>query len=139
MWAQTKTCAVPTSVKDEKYIPGQVWSYKAREGEEHSILTILRVESTPKLGVIIHVRIDGIQFKNCTGGPAPQHLGHAPFNKDAIDKSVIKLLRTEAVLPDYADGYQDWLSHCGGVYTISVAKMIDLDEATFSSALGCKA
>lgn len=139
LWAEDKTCSIPTSVKDEKFVPGQVWSYKTRHGEELSTLTILRVESTPKLGTIVHVRIDGIRFKSCNGGSGPEHLGHAPFNKDALEMSVTKLLRTESQIPNYAEGYQEWLSHCGGIYTISVAEVIALDDATFRAGSGCKA
>lgn len=136
--AQKQACESPVAVKDEKYAPGQVWSYKARPGESASTVTILRVETLPKVGVVIHVRVDGIQFKNCTGGPAPNQIGHAPFTKQAIDQSVLRLLRTDSTIPDYETGYQDWLTHCGGVYTIEVAKMVDVDDATFSAGLGCK-
>ncbi len=43
----------PKEVSDEKYKPGQVWSYKTRTNESESTLTILRVE-----------KIDG----TCTSG-----------------------------------------------------------------------
>ena len=51
-------------------------------------------ETLPKVGVIVHVRIDGVQLKNCKGGPAPTTIEHAPFTKIAIDKSVGRQLRT---------------------------------------------
>jgi hypothetical protein len=35
--------------------------------------------------------------------------------------------------------YDDWLAHCGGVYTISVANVLDADDYTFQSGLGCDA
>jgi hypothetical protein len=69
--ADAKQCTVPQPEVDSTYTPGQVWSYNTRPGEASSTVTILRVERTPKLGVIVHVRIDGVQFKNCKGGPAP--------------------------------------------------------------------
>jgi hypothetical protein len=137
--AQKEPCAVPAPAKDDKYVPGQVWSYKTRPGESLSTVTILRVESLPKAGVVIHVRIDGIQFKNCTGGPAPSRIEHAPFARKAIDESTTRLLRTESAVPDHEVGYQDWLVHCGGVYTIGLAQMVDVDDAAFNAGLGCKA
>jgi hypothetical protein len=125
-------------VVDSTYKPGQVWSYKTRPGEGSSTITVLRVESTPKLGVIVHVRIDGFQFKKCDGGPGPSTMEHAPFAKAAIDKSVLRLLRTETEVPDYKDGYGDWLSHCGGVYTIGVAEMLTTTNEAFKSGSNCQ-
>jgi hypothetical protein len=133
-----RKCAEPQAVADTTYRPGQVWSYKTRPGEGSSTITVLRVESLPTLGVIVHIRIDGFQFKNCSGGPAPTTVQHAPFSKAAIDKSVTRLLRSFSELPAYQAGYEDWLAHCGGVYTISIAEMIDADDATFNTANGCK-
>jgi hypothetical protein len=130
-------CAQPQPVSDQTYKPGQVWTYNARPGEAESTITILRVESTPKLGVIVHVRIDGFHLKNCSGGPSPTTQQHAPFAKAAIDKSVVKLLRTDSEIPDYEQGYNNWLSHCGGVYTISVAEMLDVNEKTFNKGMNC--
>lgn len=49
---------------------GQTWHYNARHGEEKSTLSVLKVESLPK-GIIIHIRVDGIRLRNCTGGPEP--------------------------------------------------------------------
>ena len=51
---------MPVVVSDSTYRPGQVSSYKARPGERSSTVTILRVETLPKAGVIVHVRIDGV-------------------------------------------------------------------------------
>jgi hypothetical protein len=115
-----------------------VWSYKTRPSEGLSTVTILRVETSPKVGVIVHVRIDGVQFKNCKGGPAPTTIDHAPFTKIAMDKSVSRQLRTVSELPEFEAGYKDWLAHCGGVYTVSVAEMVDVNDATFNAGLGCK-
>jgi len=135
--ADEPKCWQPQAVVDPIYKSGQVWSYKTRPGEESSTITILRVESTPKLGVIVHVRIDGFQFKDCEGAPGPTKMEHAPFAKAAIDKSVLRLLRTESKVPDYTDGYGDWLSHCDGVYTISVAEMLTATNEAFKSGSGC--
>jgi hypothetical protein len=136
--ADTRKCAAPQPTVDSTYSPGQVWSYKSRPSEGSSTVTILRVETSPKVGVIVHVRIDGVQFKNCKGGPAPTTIDHAPFTKIAMDKSVSRQLRTVSELPEFEAGYKDWLAHCGGVYTVSVAKMVDVDDATFNAGLGCK-
>ncbi len=136
--AQTHTkCAVPQDATDTKYSPGQVWSYKTRESEGSSTITILRVETLPKIGRVIHIRIDGINIRNCSGGPSLHVIEHAPFNKDAIDRSVLKLVDQRENLPNYEAGYSDWRAHCGGVYTISVAEMLAVDEQTFNAGMNC--
>lgn len=137
MALEDRKCAVPTASTDSKYSPGQIWEFKGRPGENASRVTVLRIETLPKIGTIIHVRIDGIQFKNCTGGPAPTSIEHAPFSKDALDTSVIRLIRSGTELPEYMAGYRDWLAHCGGVYTISLAEAVNADDITFNAGLGC--
>ena len=87
-------------VTDPKYKPGQVWSYQTRPGEDASTLTVLRVEEAPEKKRIVHIRVDRIQLKNCAGGPGPDTAGHMPFAREALDASVIKVLRTGDV-PDY--------------------------------------
>jgi hypothetical protein len=108
-------CPATKPTTDEKYSPGQVWSYKARPGEAASTVTILNVESLPKLGEIIHIRIDGIALKNCSGGPSPNNIAHTPFSRDAIENGVTRLVKVDPDLPDFQEGYKDWRDHCGGV------------------------
>lgn len=101
-------------------------------------MTILRIETLPKIGEILHVRVDGVQFRNCAGVDAPNHIADAPFSRAAIEKSVTALRRQLHDLPEYEEGYEYWRAHCGGVYTIGVAEMVDVDDQTFNSNLGCK-
>jgi hypothetical protein len=136
--AKEKTCATPEPAKDPKFHPGQVWAYKTRHGEEASFLTILKVESLPRIGTIIHVRVDKVRLRNCTGGPEPDKFEHMPFTRDAIELSVTKLITETSEIPDYKDGYDEWRKACGGVYTISVAQAVEVAEATFSKGIGCE-
>ena len=85
--AGDKNCTAPKPAQDSKIHPGQVWQYKTRTGEEKSVLTILRVESLPK-GIIIHIRVEGVRLRNCTGGPEPDKFEHMPFAREAIEHSV---------------------------------------------------
>ena len=137
--AHNTNCAAPERASDPEFHEGQVWSYKPRVGEGCFTVTVLRVENVGKIGVVIHVRIDGIRFGNCTGGPAPTSIAHAPFAKAALAQSVTRLLKTLPTMPDYMNGYKEWVAHCGGAYTISVAEMVKLDDRTFSAGLGCSA
>jgi hypothetical protein len=134
-----RSCVKPEAAQDQKFHPGQVWQYKTRPGEADSFLTILKVESLPKFGIIIHVRVDKIRLKNCTGGPEPEQIAHMPFARDAIERSVTKLVKEKSDIPSFQDGYDEWSKACGGVYTITVAEVVQANQATFSSGLGCPA
>ncbi|MGA8938961.1 MAG: hypothetical protein WB439_07340 [Acidobacteriaceae bacterium] len=131
-----RPCAATTPASDTKFTVGQVWSFKSRDFEPDATLTILKIESLPKVGEIVHVRIDGIRLRNCSGRQEPTSIEHAPFTRDAIDRSVAKLLRTGTV-PAFEDGYDNWKARCGGVYTIPVSEMVIVDEKTFNSNPGC--
>jgi hypothetical protein len=136
--AKDKTCAAPELATDSKFHPGQVWQYKTRRGEESSVVTILKIESLPKIGTIIHIRVDKVRLRNCIGGPEPDKFEHMPFTREAIELSVTKLLKETSEIPDYKDGYDEWRNACGGVYTVSVARAVEVAAATFSKNLGCE-
>lgn len=132
--------AVLKEVQDEKYIPGQVWTYKTRANEQESTLTILRVEETAGRKRIVHIRVDHIQLTNCTGGPAPDTLEHMPFSKEALDESAVKVIRTGTV-PDFRSGYSEWRAAWdaggAGFYMVSVALALDVAQKTFDHGVGC--
>ena len=86
-------------------------------------MTVLKVETLPKVGTIVHVRVDHIRLRNCTGGPEPDNFQHMPFTRDAIERSITKLEKDGVNTPDLS-GYEQWRADCGGVYTITVAEAI---------------
>ena len=131
-----RPCANPEDAKDSKFAPGQVWEYMTRQNEESSTLTILKVESLPKMGTIVHVRVDKVRLRNCTGGPEPNKFEHMPFTRDAIERSVTHMVKQDRA-PEFRDGYDEWRKACGGVYTITVAEAITVGEETFRKNLGC--
>ena len=63
-----KETPVLTEVLTAKYHVGETWKYQARPGEADSTLTVVRVESTAKLGTIVHVSLGGLRI----------HSKHAP-------------------------------------------------------------
>lgn len=132
-----RPCPQPTDATDAKFRPGQVWQYKTRPHERSSTLTILKVESLPNVGTIIHIRVDKVRLRNCTGGPEPDNFQHMPFARDAIERSVTKVVSTGSI-PDFQAGYDEWRRACGGVYTITVAEAIQTAEDTFRKNLGCE-
>jgi len=132
---KTRTCPEPTESSDLKFRPGQVWQYKTRPNDDASTLTILKIETLPKQGTIIHIRIDRIRIRNCKGGPEPDTL-HIPFTRHAVERSVTKLVK-EGIVPEFQAGYDAWKNACGGVYTTSVADAVQGIEDGFRNSLGC--
>src|SRR5262249_54834255 len=97
-------------VSDQKFHVGDVWEYLTRPGEERSRLTILRVDRSSELGIIVHVGVDNIKLANCLGGPEPDSVPHMPFAKKALDASVTKRVASNQSLPAFEDGFENWRS-----------------------------
>jgi hypothetical protein len=128
-------------ITDRKFQTGDVWEYITRPGEESSRLTILRIEKSPELGVIIHVAVDKIKLANCKGGPEPDSIPHMPFARNALDASVKKRLATNQPLPSFEDGYSDWraayVRKSAGIYIVSVADAVSIAEKSYQQGIGC--
>lgn len=120
---KAQPCPQPTVASDSKFHPGQVWQYNTRPHEKGSTLTILKVDSLPKLGVIIHIRVDKVRLRTCTDGLEPDKVEHMPFTREAVDRSVTKLVK-EGNVPEFQDAYDEWRKDCGGVYKITVADAV---------------
>src|SRR5437870_13231041 len=131
-----------TDATDDKFRVGNVWEYETRKGEERSRLTILKVDNSPELGVIVHIGVDNVRLSNCRAGPEPEAVPHMPFVRKALEASVKKKVASEQPLPDYEDGYQEWRTAYSkkraGVYIIGVANAVSVAEKTFQAGLGCE-
>ena len=116
---------------DDKFKPGQVWSYKTRQGEENSSMEILRVEKYDEFGIVIHVAVKGVNIRSADGKVNNQ-IPHLPFTKEAIERSVIAMVQENQPLPQYEMGYNLWKdainNRKGGVWTITVSEAITLAE-----------
>jgi hypothetical protein len=130
--SQTKQCpAIESNVSDSRFKSGQVWTYTTRPNESSSTLTILQVDSSEKIGVIIHIRVDGLYAHNPRGERVPS-IEHMPFTRNAMLTSADHLIRVEKQLPTL-EGYERWQHDCGGVYTISVRDAVDVMEKTLNT------
>ena len=117
---------------EARYQVGQIWHYETRPGEEDSTFTVLKVETHPKLGVIVHITVQGIRLKN---PQAPngfsERIGHMPFAEEAIDNSILDMSE-ENPLPDSQEGYEEWRTAFendnAGIFSITVAEAIDVME-----------
>ena len=120
-----------TSPTSSRYKAGQTWSFKTPSGQELASLVILKIESHPKLGVIVHISLTGVSIPNpMVAGGVQRDIPHMPFAERAIDASVLKLVREDGALPDYQEGYHNWRqafdSGQGGIFTITVAEGFDV-------------
>jgi hypothetical protein len=115
-----------TDATDAKYKVGQRWNYWARIGEEQSTFTIVKIESHPKLGFIVHVGLDNLKLKTKSGSTGI--LPHLPMAREALDKSATKMVEDGAPLPNYQQGYQEWKKAVddgkGLIYTVPIAESL---------------
>ena len=125
------------TVQDDKYAVGQIWEYQTREGEQKSTLTIVNVEINKNDGTIVNVFVGGLKVKNSNADNGfSDEIQHLPFSKEAMDKSVTKLIGTTKKLPDYKDGYDEWRTWYkkgeAGIFIITVKEAIDVMEKTLN-------
>jgi hypothetical protein len=123
--------------QENKYQVGQIWEYQTRMGEEKSTLTVVGVENHNKLGTIINIYVGGLKIKNRNAvNGLSDKIQHLPFSKEAIDKSVTKLIGTTKKLPDYKDGYDEWKGAFddgkAGIFSITVKESIEVTEKTLN-------
>jgi hypothetical protein len=129
--ASKEPCLSSTKdVTDKKFKPGQIWSYETRPGESASTVTILRIDLKSKIGIVVHVRVDGLLAHNPRGDVVPS-VEHMPFTRDAMLLSVKRLLKADQPLPTL-EGLERWQADCGGVYTISIRDAVDVMEKTLN-------
>lgn len=114
--------------QDPEIAVGQVWSYEARQGEEQSRLTILKIETLHDQR-IVHIAVADV-FLERTNAPESvvTYMGHLPFEESALKNSLRNMVGIVPQLPEYEDGYALWReafdSGRGGVFTISVAESV---------------
>lgn len=112
---------------------GQVWSYQTRAGEEESTILINKIESDPRLGLIFHISIAGVQIKNPTSPTGvTTELPHSPVSKKTLDESVVKLVSKSRPNLQYLEGYKEWKSAFdnggAGIFTIPVQEIVGVIE-----------
>ena len=122
-----------SSAVHSKYKAGQVWSYKTRPNEADSKITILKVESRPPIGNVLHISIQGLSIKNPRSKEGlVATMPFATFSEDAINTSFLSLIKENAELPHYQEAYEEWRQRHeeqqGGVFTIPVAEAVSLME-----------
>jgi hypothetical protein len=124
--------------QDDKFKVGQIWSYNTRQGEDNSTLTILKVEKYDNAGVVIHAYVNGLKLKNPQRSSGfSDDIGHLPFSKDALLKSVTVLVSSDNKLPDFMDGYSNWKeafdNNKGGIFSFTVSDAVKYVEEAMNT------
>jgi hypothetical protein len=122
--ARSRRRPLLAATDESRYKPGQVWSLRIPEAPQ-ALLTILRVESIRGAGTIVHVAVSEV----------PLAVGHMPFTEAAIDRSVLDLVRTDALGADSLEGYDEWRrafdNEGAGVFSVTVPEALKgIDQAT---------
>ena len=132
-----------SDTSDPKFHVGDMWEYKTRLGEENSRLIVVRIDRSPELGIIVHIAVDNLTWRDCQNKPFSQAVPHMPFARKALEASLTKLMGSEVkALPDYRGGYDDWKTAFSqkkaGVYMIAVRDAISVAEQTYRTGTGCQ-
>lgn len=108
---------------------GDIWAYNNRPGEDGSTLTILKVENYPKLGEVVHIRVDGFRMANPVTGGEFNEMPHLPFQAKALARSITHRIGQSPEVPDFSQGYAAWRAAFdegkAGVFKISVWQTLD--------------
>ncbi|WP_256365199.1 hypothetical protein [Pseudomonas sp. PDM25] len=106
-----------------------IWAYKNRPGEDGSTLTILKIENYPKLGKIVHIRVDGFRMINPVTGNEFNDMPHLPFQAKALERSITHRIGETAEIPDFNQGYAAWRAAfdegSAGAFKITVRQTLD--------------
>jgi hypothetical protein len=121
---------------DPKFHVGDSWEYKTRSEEENSRLTTLKIDSSPELGVIVHVAVDNLTWRDCEYKPFPQSVPHMPFARKALDGSLSKQAGVAQSLPGYRSGYEEWKAAYSKKHAVRDA--VSLAEQTYRAGIGCE-
>ena len=80
---------------------GQVWSYKARAGEEDSQVVICAIEQRANVGTVVHILVKGVRIPspNAQGGYVDT-ISHMPFAAESVQESLLELVEEGSVPPE---------------------------------------
>ena len=106
---------------------GQVWRYATRDGEEDSRVHILRIESYPHAGEILHIAVTGLREPVKT-------ISHLPIARESLERSGLTFESRSGSPPDWKEGYGIWREEFdagrAGVFTGTVAEIVGwMEEA----------
>ncbi|MEO6463208.1 MAG: hypothetical protein ABIP29_09045 [Candidatus Eisenbacteria bacterium] len=112
-----------------RFAAGQVWRYRTRPGEEGSRAIVGRVETDDEGEVIVHVKLTHLRMvtPHAPEGYYPS-LSHIPVAEESFADSITAPLAESPDLAEFEDGYRMWIENQGGVFTISLAEIVEFTE-----------
>jgi hypothetical protein len=124
--------AVAAAAERRAYSEGQVWEYRTRPQDSGSLVKIQKIESpawAKAHGPIYHVTVIGVHF---AGPPTVVGLiGHLPVSRQTLDSSLTRLAADQTqAFPGVEEGIAEWRSAKGGVFTLSLAEIVEAAEQT---------
>ncbi len=96
-------------------------------------MAIRRVEAVPEAvepGPVFHVSVIGVRIGEQFGTVLP----HLPVSRETLDGSVTRRAKGTYALPPFEQGISEWRSARGGVFTIELADIVDVVQASLASA-----
>jgi hypothetical protein len=124
--AAVSGCAATAVAPKPAFAPGQLWSINSPQPTTTKVV-VGRVESWNG-SVAVHVSLIDVPVPS--GAPnagALTTVGHMPFEQSALAASVDQVLAQGVSPPSgFEAGYREWQANKGGIFTISVAKAVDI-------------
>jgi hypothetical protein len=122
---------------ESKYQVGQVWGYQTRSLEVGSTFVVLKVDTDPDFGSIVHIYLQGLKIKNSHSLEGfDTELLLVPVSEEALDKSGAILLTDNAQLPPYEFHYTKWKTKYdarrGVVFDVPIAQALDVIEVSIN-------
>jgi hypothetical protein len=117
-----------------RYQIGQIWKYRARDGEAESQLVIINSLQVVDYGMIYNIAIEGVKLKNPWSVDGIQaNLPHTPVSEGVLNASVLELIGVrQSPMEEYGEAFQEWKKPFdrgeAGVFNVPVAEILDWVE-----------
>ncbi len=131
-------CGLSPALAQETALPefavGQRWRFKTRPSETKATFVIGRIEPGEQGGTVVHVAVHDVAIKSPQApGGVTREIGHSPIDLAALRASATELVASGVAIPDgFEDGYRQWKSAGGGVFTFPLARVIDFIETVIN-------
>ena len=111
--------AADTSAQKPEFSPGQVWTFQLDTTEPPATLTVLKVATLEEGGEVVFISVSATRMPS----GVVKNL-HFPMARDALERSVVSLVRTDEVTFDLRQ-YETWKRLSGYLYTTSVSEAME--------------